>query len=166
MLINIMKLIYIFLLLLIPIYSSYKTLLKFSRVTLPNRIIQDKLRPMIKLALNKYNLTDYNISEFVSIDINPQKNVDLINVKLFIVKKTVGWNTIEKLVEIIGSKKNNKFYIKSLSHVNSDDLGKIIPDNSSIFQNNLFKTRNWDIQKQKWNQLEKNWDVTWSDKII
>lgn len=161
-------------LILIPITKKGYDYLYLNRNFLPNRIVQDKLEPFVKKALEEYGLGDYDSSEYMNINIIKKDYHDIIEIELFIVKKwfeakdgyNKKWNTIEKLVVIKGIRNNGLYTVTHLSEAGSKDLGKIIATNSQKFQNHLFRCRDASCQKKYWKYFKKDWDVTWSDQII
>jgi hypothetical protein len=131
----------------------------FTRLFFPNRILQDKVRPLVDLAIIDKKLFGYEPSEFTDIQVlKVDDNLEMILVELFLVNKSQDkWNVIEKKMKIKGLKDNTGFKLKSVECENSKDIGKIIPDNSSKFQNSFFKSRKWDIQKKNFDEYKKYW---------
>ena len=56
-------------LILIPVTRRGYDYLYLNRNFLPNRIIQDKMEPFVKKALEEYGLGDYNSSEYMNINV-------------------------------------------------------------------------------------------------
>ena len=140
-----------------------------NRLFLQNRNIQEKVQPLVELALREYKLVGYKPSEYTEIKVvRLDKNIDMIIVEVFIHNKNelTKWNPIERLVKIKGLKVADKFILKSLEDSNSRDLGAIIPNNSSVPQNRLFRSRRWKRQQQQWKSYKPDWDIKWSDKPI
>lgn len=143
--------------------------LTLNRLYLPNRIIQDNLKPMIMQALKENNFVGYDTSEFTDIKIlKVDDKLEAIVVELFIINKNefTKWNPVERLVKIVGYKQEDIFFIKSLEDMNSRDLGMLIPENSNIPLNRLFRSRRWDNQKTNWDEYKKDWDIKYGDLPI
>lgn len=143
--------------------------LTLNRLYLPNRIIQDNLKPMIMQALKENNFAGYDTSEFTDIKIlKVDDKLEAIVVELFIINKNefTKWNPVERLIKIVGYKQENIFFIKSLEDLNSRDLGMLIPENSNIPLNRLFRSRRWDNQKTNWDEYKKDWDIKYGDLPI
>ena len=140
-----------------------------NRLFLQNRNIQEKVQPLVEMALKEYKLVGYKPSEYTEIKVvRLNKNTDMIVVELFIINKNdfTKWNPTERLVIIKGLKVADKFILKSLEDSNSRDLGAIIPNNSNVPLNRLFRSRRWKRQQQQWKSYKPDWDVKWSDKPI
>ena len=161
-------------LILIPITKRGYDYLYLNRHFLPNRIIQDKMEPLVKQALEEYGLGDYDSSEYMNINIIQKEDYEIIELELFIIKKwfepkdgyNKKWNTIEKLIVIKGIKRGDVYTVTYLSEVGSKDLGKIIATPSQKFQNHLFRCRDAACQKKYWPYFKKDWSIGWMDKII
>ena len=150
--------------LLIPVLPLVKKIyyVIYNRLFLPNRNLEEKIKPMIKQALEENNMEMFIPSEYTEIKIvKIDDKKHLILAELFVIK--IGeWNVVEKLVKITGIKNGDKFYIKSFQNENSRDLGTIIPANSGVQQNTLFRSRRWDNHKNSmnWNEYRKDWNVS------
>ena len=141
------------------------------RQNLPNRKIQDKVEPFVKQALKENGLGEYNPSEYTEVKfVQESENVKLILVQLFIIKKNAlkKWNPIERLIKIKGKQEGDKYTILSLQDSNSKDLGSIIPANSGVPQNTLFRNRRWQNHQNqnKYDEYKKDWDIKWMDEPI
>ena len=142
--------------------------LSLNRNFLKNRNVQDRIEPLVKMALKKYNFVDYKPSEYTRINFfKLDEKRDMIIVELFILNKNeLKWNPTERLVLIKGYKIGDKFVVKSLEDSNSQDLGAIIPNVSNIPLNTLFRSRRWGRQKQEYPENKKDWDIRWMDEQI
>ena len=129
----------------------------------------DKIQPLVELALKEYKLVGYKPSEYTEIKaFKLNKTTDMIVVEVFIHNKNqlTGWNPVERLVKIKGLKVADKFIVKSLEDSNSRDLGTIIPNNTDVVQNRLFRSRRWKRQQKYWKDYEPDWNIKWMDKPI
>ena len=143
----------------------------FYRQNLPNRKVQDKVEPFVKQALQENGLDEYKPSEYTEVKfVQESENVKLILVELFIIKKNAlkKWNPVERLIKIKGKQEGNKYTILSLQDSNSKDLGSIIPANSDIPQNTLFRNRRWENHQtqNKYDEYKRDWDIKWMDEPI
>ena len=153
------------------VYSQVRKVyyLTLNRNFLKNRNVQDKVEPLVTMALQKYGFIDYKPSEYTQIKFfQLDKETDMIIVEVFILNKNefIKWNAIERLVLIKGYKVGDKFFVKSLEDSNSQDLGAIIPNVSNIPLNTLFRSRRWDRQKEQHLMNKKDWSIKWMDKAI
>lgn len=164
--IYLISLIFIFPLVFSQVKKIYYIVL--NRLFLQNRNVQEKVQPLVEMALKEYKLVGYKPSEYTEIKIfRVGKNTDLIVVELFIINKNLTkWNPTERLVKIKGLKIADKFILKSLEDSNSRDLGVIIPNNSNVPLNRLFRSRRWKRQQQEWAEYKKDWDIRWMDLPI
>jgi hypothetical protein len=153
------------------IYNGLRKLisLNFKRHQLQNKKIQEIIEPFIRKALQEYHFVDYQPSEYTEIDIKElEEHKYKIKVELFIINnyKKLRWNPIERLIKIHGYKIKNDFVIEKVEDKNSRDLGSIIPNNSNIPQNILFRNRRWENHKKFYNLYKKDWDIKYSDLSI
>ena len=160
----------IILFVLIPVIPVVKKVyyVIYNRLFLQNRNIQDKLKPMVQQALRENNLGRFTPSEYTEIKlVKLDDKTDLILAELFVIDKG-DWNVVERLVKITGIKVADKFYIKTFQDENSRDLGTMIPANSSIPQNRLFRSRRWGNHQNptNWNEYKKDWDISWMNEDI
>jgi len=143
--------------------------LTLNRHFLKNRNVQDRVEPLVQMALQKYGFVDYKPSEYTQIKFfQLDKDTDMVIVELFILNKNElkKWNAVERLVLIKGYKVGDKFFVKSLEDSNSQDLGTIIPNVSNIPLNTLFRSRRWDRQTEQHSENKKDWSIRWMDKPI
>jgi len=160
----------IVLVLLIPVIPKVKKVyyLILNRLFLPNRNVTDKLNPMVNKALKENNLPQFKPSEYTEIKlVKIDDQTDLVLAEVFVINEGK-WNPTERLVRITGVKIADKFIIKSFKDENSRDLGKIIPANSGVPQNRLFRSRRWQNHQDapNWAQYKKDWDIRWMDEDI
>ena len=160
----------IVLVLLLPVIPKVKKVyyLLLNRLFLPNRNVQDKIKPMVEKALVENNLGNFKPGEYTEIKlVKLDDETDLILAELFVINEGK-WNPTERLVKITGIKVADKFIIKSFQDENSRDLGKIIPANSGVPQNRLFRSRRWGNHQNQpnWEQYKKDWDITWMNSDI
>jgi hypothetical protein len=143
----------------------------FYRQNLPNRKVQDKVEPFVRQALQENGLGEYNPSEYTEVKfVQESENVKLISVQLFIIKKNAlkKWNPVERLIKITGKQEGDEYKIFKLQDSNSKDLGSIIPANSDVPQNTLFRSRRWQNHQNlnKYDEYKKDWDIHWMNKPI
>ena len=152
------------------VYKGFQKLnyLRFNRNYLKNRNIEDKLKPFVIKALNKYDLGDFIPYQYTNINLEKKNKKALIQIELFILKKNklIRWNPVEKLIKINGYKYQNGYVIEDLVEQNSIDIGYIIPANSNVPLNRLFRNRRWKDHKKYWDLYKKDWDIRWLDEPI
>lgn len=152
------------------IYKGFHKLnyLKLNRHFLKDRNIEDKLKPFVLKGLKKYNLEDYKPYQYTNINLYKKDNKVYIETELFILNKyeLIRWNPVERLILIKGYKDKNGYIIEDLIQQHSIDIGSIIPANSNIPLNKLFRNRRWTDHKINWDLYKKDWDIKWLDEPI
>ena len=153
------------------VFSQVKKLyyIVLNRLFLQNRKVQEKVQPLVEMALKEYDFVGYHPSEYTEIKVvRLNKDTDMIVVELFIHNKNdlTKWNPVERLVKIKGLKVADKFIVKSLEDSNSRDLGAIIPNNSNVPLNRLFRSRRWKRQQKYWKEYQPDWNIKWMDQPI
>ena len=132
--------------LLIPVALQSKKIFYdiYNWSLLRNSKVEKYIENFTNDALKKYSLDkDYEITKYNDIRIyqdekEPEKKI--VNVEVFIATRSGLWNVLEKLIKIEGQIKNNINYIEKLGEIHSRDLGMIVPENSTKFQNLFFRT--------------------------
>ena len=106
-----------------------------------NRKTEKYVEPFVKNALRQSNLNDYEISRYNDIRIMKyaNKSEEKISVEVFIISNKSQWNVIEKLLRIDGIKTNDEYKYINIGTIHSFDSGKIVPENSTKFQNKNFR---------------------------
>jgi hypothetical protein len=165
-----MKILYIILIIVIPlIYYGFPKLdyLKLNRHYFKDRNIEDNINPFIEEALKKYDMKGFKPYHYTNLYMKDENGKTKIEVELFIINKNENcWNPVQKLLCIKGYKTGDNYIIEDLVENNSVDIGKIIPNNSNVPQNTLFRNRRWENHKKNWDLYKKDWSVKYSDKPI
>jgi hypothetical protein len=93
------------------------------------------------IALKKSNLDDYEISRYNDIRIlkYTDKPEEKISIEVFIISNKGKWNVVEKLLKIDGIKIKNNYNYINIGFVHANDTGKIVPENSTKYQNKNFR---------------------------
>ena len=136
--------IYILIIILIPLTIPIvrnKLYDIYTHSLLRNKSHEKYVENFVKGALKKVKLEDYMISKYNDIRILKTMNSpeEKISVEVFIITKNKKWNVIEKLIKIDGIKTKSEYKYINIGLINSYDLGKLVPENSTKFQNKNFR---------------------------
>ena len=166
------KIIFIIILIIFSpiIYKGLKKInyLYYNRNLLSDRKVEEKIKPFVLEALKKYQLSGYIPYQYENINFKKENDKLLIEVEVFILNKNelTKWNPVEKLISIKGYKIQNHYVIEDLIDTNSKDIGAIIPNNSNVPLNTLYRNRRWENHKQNWDLYKKDWDIKYLDEPI
>ena len=144
-------------------YTSPPKTVKLNRHSFPNNIIENNLSEIIKsfIPCDQAQKIHFQSAEF-----EDKNTFETLTAEFYVTNILhSSWNDIKELYRIKISKNKNStvWVLKELRLLQSDDLGKLIPSISDSLFNPFAMPRNWCSQKQKWNSLQKQWDVSWSD---
>jgi hypothetical protein len=128
----------------IPLILNSKKLLYdiYSYSLLRNSKVEKYIENFTLDALKLYNLNDYEVTRYNDIKIvqdEEKPDRKIVKIEVFVATKVGKWNVLEKLIQIEGMIKDNLNYIRRLEEIHSMDLGMIVPENSTKYQNYFFR---------------------------
>ncbi len=142
--------------------SNPKDKVLLSRLYLQDRNIQDKIYPLINMALEPRNEV---VVDFTNIEIEYKDGTDFVKLEVYTMNNESGnWNPVIKRIGIEGSIRNGKCNVLSINDdLGSVDIGQIIPNISNIPLNRFYRNRSWSDHKKNWDVYKKDWDVRWAN---